>query len=130
MARLPAAAIVSLRTVAGDDLDWRDLGLVARAGDLARLQLSRSPASGSVGLHGDRRCSAQRTVWLASGSIWPSAIAHGCVNAVAGLGVLLVAAGHPVDNASTGLTGWTGWIVMILVIAGLVVTKRFPVRDV
>lgn len=67
---------------------------------------------------------------LASGSIWPSAIAHGCVNAVAGLGVLLVAAGHPVDNASTGLTGWTGWIVMILVIAGLVVTKRFPVRDV
>ena len=65
---------------------------------------------------------------LASGSIWPSAIAHGCINGVAGLGGLLVAAGHPVDNASTGLTGGTGWIVMVLVIAGLVVTKRFPVR--
>ncbi len=65
---------------------------------------------------------------LASGSIWPSAIAHGCVNAVAGLGGVLVAAGHPLDNASIGLTGWTGWIVMFLLIAGLVVTKRFPVR--
>jgi membrane protease YdiL (CAAX protease family) len=65
---------------------------------------------------------------LASGSIWPSAIAHGCVNAVAGLGILVVAAGHPVDNVSTGLTGWTGWIVMALLIAGLVVTKRFPVQ--
>jgi membrane protease YdiL (CAAX protease family) len=65
---------------------------------------------------------------LASGSIWPSAIAHGCVNAVAGLGMLVAAAGHPVDNVSTGLLGWTGWIVLVLVIAGLVVTKRFPVR--
>ncbi len=45
---------------------------------------------------------------LASGSIWLSAIARGFVNATAGLGVLLAASGHPVNNASTGLLGWTG----------------------
>jgi len=52
--------------------------------------------------------------WLriCSGSVWPAAIGHGFVNAVAGLPVLFATAGVPVDNATTGLLGWTGWVVM------------------
>lgn len=49
---------------------------------------------------------------LRSGSVWPAAIAHGFVNAVAGLPLLFASAGVPVDNATTGLLGWTGWVVM------------------
>lgn len=66
---------------------------------------------------------------LASGSIWPAAIAHGFINGTAGLGVMVAASGHPVDTASTGLGGWTGWIVMAVLIAVLVATRRFPVRQ-
>ena len=50
---------------------------------------------------------------LCSGSVWPPAIAHGFVNAVAGLPLLFAAAGQPVDGATTGLLGWTGWVVML-----------------
>lgn len=62
---------------------------------------------------------------LRSGSVWPCAIGHGFVNAAAGLPLVLVAAGHPIDNATTGLLGWTGWLVMALAL-GLValVTRR------
>ncbi len=51
---------------------------------------------------------------LRSDSVWPCAIGHGFVNAAAGLPVVLAAAGHPIDNATTGLLGWTGWVVMAL----------------
>jgi membrane protease YdiL (CAAX protease family) len=68
--------------------------------------------------------------WLRSGSgtIWMSALAHGSVNASAGLAVLVSAEGYPVDNTTTGLLGWTGWIVLLVIIAALVVTERLPVR--
>lgn len=66
---------------------------------------------------------------LASGSIWPSTLAHSFVNGTASLGVLLAAAGHAPDAASTGLLGWTGWIVLALLIAALMATRRFPVRQ-
>lgn len=59
---------------------------------------------------------------LRSGSVWPAAIGHGFVNAVAGLPVLFATAGVPVDNATTGLLGWTGWVVMaaaLVVVAAL-----------
>lgn len=49
---------------------------------------------------------------LRSGSVWPAAIGHGFVNAVAGLPVLFATAGVPVDNAAVGLLGWTGWVLM------------------
>ncbi|MGP4020468.1 CPBP family intramembrane glutamic endopeptidase [Saccharopolyspora sp. 5N708] len=65
---------------------------------------------------------------LASGSVWPSAIAHGFLNAVAGLAMVFSKAGHPVDNASVGLLGWTGWIVLGLLILVLIMTGKLPVR--
>ncbi|MCI2416666.1 CPBP family intramembrane metalloprotease [Saccharopolyspora sp. K220] len=65
---------------------------------------------------------------LASGSVWPSVIAHGFLNAAAGLATVFSAAGHPVDNASVGLLGWTGWIVLALLILVLVMIGKLPVR--
>ena len=51
------------------------------------------------------------------------------LNGAGGLGMLVVASGHPLDTTSTGITGWTGWIVMAVLIAVLVATRRFPVRQ-
>ncbi|MHA6805500.1 CPBP family intramembrane glutamic endopeptidase [Salinifilum ghardaiensis] len=65
---------------------------------------------------------------LASGSVWPAAIGHGFVNAAAGMGVLFSAAGHPVNNATTGLLGWTGWLLLAALIGLLVLRKRLPVH--
>ncbi len=66
---------------------------------------------------------------LASGSIWPAAIAHGFINGATPLFFLLLTpAGDTVDTVSTGLTGWPGWIMMAVLIAVLVATRRFPVR--
>ncbi|WP_243792361.1 CPBP family intramembrane glutamic endopeptidase [Saccharopolyspora gloriosae] len=64
---------------------------------------------------------------LATDSVWPAAIAHGFVNAAAGFGILFSAAGHPVDNVTSGLLGWSGWIVLALAILVLVLFGKLPV---
>lgn len=69
--------------------------------------------------------------WLqaASGTVWVPAIAHGFINGTAGIPVLLVAAGHPIDNALVGLLGVCGWAVLALLIALVAITRAFPVRS-
>lgn len=64
---------------------------------------------------------------IASGTVWTAAIAHGFVNGVASMGVLLGSA-DPTDSALVGLLGVSGWIVMAVLIAVLVLLRRFPVR--
>ncbi|WP_166871019.1 CPBP family intramembrane glutamic endopeptidase [Salinibacterium sp. ZJ450] len=64
----------------------------------------------------------------ASGTVWMAALAHGFINGAGGLGALIVAAGHQIDPAATGVLGYTGWLVMAALIAILVVTRQFPVR--
>lgn len=64
---------------------------------------------------------------LASGSIWPVAIAHGFLNASAGFAMLFSSAGTPVDATSTGLLGWSGWPVLIVAILLLALFNRLPV---
>jgi uncharacterized protein len=61
---------------------------------------------------------------LRSNSAWPAAVAHGFLNAVAGLPVLFSTVGEPVDNATTGLLGWTGWLVMAVAFALVAVLYR------
>jgi membrane protease YdiL (CAAX protease family) len=65
--------------------------------------------------------------WLtiASGTVWTAAIAHGFINGVASLGMLVAAAG-PIDTAAAGLLGYSGWAVMMLLIILLVALRRFP----
>ncbi|AWB90368.1 CPBP family intramembrane metalloprotease domain-containing protein [Salinibacterium hongtaonis] len=65
---------------------------------------------------------------LSGGTVWLAAIAHGFINGVGGLS-LLVAASGPVDPFTSGLLGLPGWIAMALLIVLLVVLKRFPVRQ-
>lgn len=52
--------------------------------------------------------------WLrtGAGNVYVAGLAHGSVNAAAGVAVLFSAAGAPPDPATTGLLGWTGWLVL------------------
>ncbi|MFR9729575.1 CPBP family intramembrane glutamic endopeptidase [Saccharopolyspora sp. MS10] len=65
---------------------------------------------------------------LASGNVWPAAIARGFVNAAAGFGILFSASGSPVDNISSGLLGWSGWLVLALAVLLLVLLGKLPVQ--
>ncbi|MFK4761989.1 lysostaphin resistance A-like protein [Microbacterium sp. ZW T5_45] len=60
---------------------------------------------------------------LRSGSVWPAVLAHGSLNAAAGL-ILLVAASQP-DLALAGPLGVAGWIVAAVVVAVLLATGQF-----
>jgi len=53
--------------------------------------------------------------WLRvrSRSVWPCALAHGAINAAAGIFVLLGAASRPVDMTQVTLLGWSGWILPV-----------------
>jgi membrane protease YdiL (CAAX protease family) len=63
---------------------------------------------------------------LASGSVWPPALAHASLNAVAGMPVLLLT---PFDTALGGmLTSLTGWVPLVALIAWLAWSRRLPVR--
>lgn len=60
---------------------------------------------------------------LRSGSVWPAVLAHGALNAAAGL-VLIVAATQP-DMALAGPLGVATWIVLAIVVLALVATGQF-----
>ena len=64
---------------------------------------------------------------LRSGSVWPSALAHGSFNAAAGLSVVFSSASQPFDATQATILGWTGWIVPIVIVAILVATGQFRV---
>jgi membrane protease YdiL (CAAX protease family) len=65
---------------------------------------------------------------LASDSVWPAAVAHGFLNAAAGLSVVFSDAGHAVNNVTAGLLGWPGWLVLVLLITLLVWLGKLPVE--
>lgn len=60
---------------------------------------------------------------LRSASVWPAVLAHGSLNAAAGM-ILIVAASQP-DLALAGPLGVAGWIVAAAVIAVLAVGGQF-----
>jgi uncharacterized protein len=60
---------------------------------------------------------------LASNSVWPAALAHGALNASAGLAVVFSAAFFPLDSLRVAPLGWTGWILP-LVLAGVLLATR------
>jgi len=62
---------------------------------------------------------------LRSGSVWPSALAHGSFNAAAGLSVVFSSSSHPFDPTQATVLGWTGWIVPAVIVAVLVATGKF-----
>lgn len=62
---------------------------------------------------------------LRSGSVWPAVVAHGSLNASAGIAVLLVAAGAEIDPVLTSPLGPSGWIVLGLVVLVLALLGQF-----
>ncbi|GAA3915110.1 CPBP family intramembrane glutamic endopeptidase [Microbacterium invictum] len=62
---------------------------------------------------------------LRSASVWPAALAHGSLNAVGGLVVLLIAAGELPDMGLVGPLGVVSWVVLALVAGVLVLTGQF-----
>ncbi|QRK11876.1 CPBP family intramembrane metalloprotease [Archangium violaceum] len=66
---------------------------------------------------------------LATGSIWPAVLAHGSLNALGPIVIMLGYAEKPIDTALVGLTGWPGWLVLAALVGVLVLTRRLPVRD-
>lgn len=67
-------------------------------------------------------------MYLNTKSPWAAALAHGSVNAVAGLPVLFLVPGFNMAFGGT-LAAPTAWIGMLLFITWLVWTKRLPVQD-
>lgn len=67
-------------------------------------------------------------LYINTKSPWVAALAHGAVNAIAGLPVLFFAPDFNVALGGT-LAAPTAWIGMALFIAWLVWTKRFPVKE-
>ncbi|TXK42033.1 CPBP family intramembrane glutamic endopeptidase [Nonomuraea sp. C10] len=63
---------------------------------------------------------------LRSGSVWPAVVAHGSLNATAGVVLLLGDVAEPPNLALVGLTGLVGWV--LLAILGAVLLRIFPVR--
>ena len=66
-------------------------------------------------------------LYINTKSPWVAALAHGSVNAIAGLPVLFFAPGFNIAFGGT-LAAPTAWIGMALFIAWLAWTKRFPVE--
>lgn len=62
---------------------------------------------------------------LRTGSIWPSVLAHGTLNATAGLPLLLGSAAHPPQLYIVGITGVVGWVLMAAI--AVAVLKIWPV---
>ena len=67
-------------------------------------------------------------LYLNTRSPWTTALAHGAVNAVAGLPVLFLKPGFNMAFGGT-LATFPAWIAMIIFIGWLVASKRLPVRD-
>jgi membrane protease YdiL (CAAX protease family) len=67
-------------------------------------------------------------LYLNTKSPWAPALAHGSVNAVAGLPVLFFQPGFNIAFGGT-IAAPTGWLAMVLFIMWLVWTKRLPVQS-
>lgn len=61
-----------------------------------------------------------------SGTLWAATIFHGTINALAGLGVLMIPSGDPLI---TGATGVAGLAALLVVIAALYIYDRYISRD-
>lgn len=61
--------------------------------------------------------------WLriGSNSVWPAALAHGSINAAAGL-MIVFSSTAPIDTLAVAPLGWTGWILP-LVLAAILFTR-------
>ena len=65
---------------------------------------------------------------LRSGSVWPSVVAHGALNAAGGFAALIISVWSGFDPVSSGPLGWATWIVIAAVVVVLAVCGQFSTR--
>lgn len=58
---------------------------------------------------------------LRSGSVWPAVFAHGSLNAVGGIVLVLADAGRPIDLAVVGPLGLVAWAVIAVIVIAVIV---------
>ncbi|KAB8192704.1 CPBP family intramembrane metalloprotease [Nonomuraea phyllanthi] len=63
---------------------------------------------------------------LRTGSVWPAVVAHGALNAIAGVALLFGDAAAPPNEALVGITGLVGWVLLAL--AAAVLLRLRPAR--
>lgn len=56
---------------------------------------------------------------LRSGSVWPAAIGHGALNAIAAVPMLVGDAANPPNLAIGGITGLVGWVLLAVIVGVL-----------
>jgi len=62
---------------------------------------------------------------LRTGSVWPAVLAHGSLNAVGGMVLVLAAAGEPVDLAVVGPLGVVAWGVIAAIVGVIALAGGF-----
>ena len=67
-------------------------------------------------------------LYLNTKSPWTPALAHGSVNAIAGLPVLFLIPGFDMALGGT-LASVAGWLGLLIFVGWLVVSKRLPVPE-
>lgn len=152
LAELPLAAVTNCLVTLGEETGWRGLLLPALRplGTWPALLVSGAlwglwhapiillgynfnrPNAAGVGLM-VVACAVQGSFigWLRirSATIWPSALAHGALNAVGGFSLLVIAADTTTDPAATGPLGWLSWLLTAAVMAVLAARHRVPGHD-
>ncbi|MHA3683676.1 CPBP family intramembrane glutamic endopeptidase [Leucobacter sp. HY1910] len=149
LALLPIAAILPNSLFAlGEELGWRGwlLPMLRPLGTWPALALSgaiwgvwHAPLTllghnyGLLDWRGVGLMTINCVIWgallgwlrLRTASVWPATVAHGALNAVAGVTLLFTAAGTEVRPELASIVGVAGWIAVTIVLAVLFVTGQF-----
>ncbi|WP_051191622.1 CPBP family intramembrane glutamic endopeptidase [Microbacterium luticocti] len=148
LAMIPFAALFNSVLAAGEELGWRGwlLPALRPLGTWPALVISgaiwgfwhtpiillgynfgRTDVTGVLFMIGGCIAWGVLLGWLRlrSASVWPAVLAHGSLNAVGGLVLMLRASGAPADLALVGPLGVVAWGVQAVVVVVLAVTGQF-----